>query len=272
MRKFIEKLCDGVVKEWGMIVALVLLAMPPMLFAPVFFGGLHSGFVNGFDMELWRQLKYPIIDMGLLMLLVLVVVEIVHWIGKKWVKWVVYGFAVALATVRIWLWWVFRLRISPSTLMLLFETNSQESSEFVQVYLLGWYGIGLIGIVVGLVGFCYLLEWINSRVELRNTWRKIAVCFYGVCMIWGMIEVRWIVKFVECENSDDVGKIQLELGYDGYTYGASNVWAVCFAYVSNAAISGDVDICKKIAFDIQNGECAVTCDRDSTVVVFVLGE
>lgn len=272
MKKFIEKLCDGVVKEWGMIVALVLLAMPPMLFAPVFFGGLHSGFVNGFDMELWRQLKYPIIDMGLLMLLVLVVVEIVHWIGKKWVKWVVYGFAVALATVRIWLWWVFRLRISPSTLMLLFETNSRKTNEFTQIYLMNWNGVGLVGIILGLIGLCWILEWVCRGVELKGAWRKIVVWLSVVCLIWGMIEIRWIVRLVECDKSEEVFTWKREACYDDYSYSAFNVQAILYSVICNKCVAGDIDQCGLTACVIDAKKNEVVCDNDSLVVVFVLGE
>lgn len=272
MKKFIEKLCEGVVKEWGMIVALVLLAMPPMLFAPVFFGGLHSGFVNGFDMELWRQLKYPVVDMGLLMLLVLVVVEIVHWIGKKWVKWVVYGVAVALATVRIWLWWVFRMRITPLTMSLLLGTNSQESCEFVNLYLVGWYGVGLVGMLIGLVGICLFFEWMSGRYVFSGVWKKCYVVLSALCFVWGVVEIRWIVKMVDCDVTDDVNTWQLELGYDGFCYGMSNIEAVFFSIVCNPHNLNDIKVCERTAYEVASRKNEVSCESDSLLVVFVLGE
>lgn len=272
MKKITGELFDGVLKEWGMIVALVLLAMPPMLFHSVFFGGLHSGFVNGFDMELWRQLKYPIIDMGLLMLLVLVVVEIVHWIGKKWVKWVVYGFAVALATVRIWLWWVFRLRITPMALTLLLETNGRESSEFVHLYLFGWYGVGLVGIVVGLIGICYLFEWIDKRVELNGVWKKIALCLSIACLVWGMIEMRWMVRLLNCDVTEDIVSWQNEACYEELSFGSSNVFALLYSIVNVKCIGNDVKQCGITAYNVQKRKSEVLCQNDSLVVAFVLGE
>ena len=158
------------------------------------------------------------------------------------------------------------------TLTLLLETNNQESSEFVHLYLLGWYGVGLVGIVVGLIGLCYLFEWINSRVVLKGVWKKTAIVVSVVCLIWGMIKIRWIVKLLDCDVTEDVVSWQNEACYEELSFGSSNVFALLYSIVNVKCIGNDVKQCGITAYNVQKRKGEVLCQNDSLVVVFVLGE
>lgn len=63
-----------------------------------------------------------------------------------------------------------------------------------------------------------------------------------------------------------------ETGYDDYSYSAYNVQSILYSVICNKCVAGDIDQCGQTACRIEARKNEVSCDNDSLVVVFVLGE
>lgn len=190
---------------------------------------------------------------------------------KSWVRVFAYCVMVALFAIDLFLVERFSMAISPTMLMLLAETNQQESSEFVQTFM-GWNDNKAVysSILFAIILICILEIVYRAKVlsRLENTLLRkkalsviLAVCTLGVLSI-GIGSLGTYYRMFQCEDSDALTMWSNESPCDPLS---NTIYAFYGIQVSKEETRRAIEI------SLISDE-AVQCEEDSIIVLFVIGE
>ena len=191
--------------------------------------------------------------------------------GKTWVRVTAYVVLLVLFAVDIFLIERFGMAISPTMLILLAETNRQESAEFVKTFM-GWndnkavYSAIFLAIAaIGIFEKVYrgkALSWLRNNL-LRWKW-VVAILAVGIlCKLGiGIASLGTYYRMFQCEDSDALAMWSEESPCDPLS---NTIYAFYGIQVSKAETNRAVEI------SLLRDE-AVQCDEDSITVLLVIGE
>lgn len=191
--------------------------------------------------------------------------------GKKWVRVTAYCILLILFSVDIFLIERFGMAISPTMLILLAETNRQESAEFVQTFM-GWndnkavYSAILFAIIlIGILEKVYrakILSWLKNTLQRKQVLSAIlAVCTLGMLGI-GIGSLGTYYRMFQCEDTDALTIWSAESPCDPLS---NTIYAFYGIQVSKEETR------KAIEISLLSDE-TVQCNEDSIIVLFVIGE
>lgn len=209
------------------------------------------------------------------MCIIFMIVYILTWMisrcRKTWGRILAYTILLTLFSVDIFLLERFGMAISPTMLILLAETNRQESMEFIHTFL-GWKDNQVV--------YSVLLFILILIIILENTYRPI---FYGAlrkithrqkgllavlsiftlcCLSIGAWYSKTYVKMLQCDDTDALTLWASESPCDPLT---NTFYAIYGIHLSKTEITKAVENSLSLHDDIR-------CNEDSLILIFVIGE
>ena len=106
---------------------------------------------------------------------------LIYWTHSKLLKILAYSVMIFLMAVDLFLYFNFQTIMSPWILLLLKETNIQESSEFLEHYLFTDDSIICYVIVGAAIVLTCILERINRKRLSLSRWAQWTTCLILVC-------------------------------------------------------------------------------------------
>lgn len=133
-------------------------------------------------------------------LLVYIFACLLEIIKIKWFKTVLYGIVLSFFIIKFFLTIVFGINITPDIFVLLSETNNNEASEFVQVFLLTQKGmVVLLVFFVLTICVCFFERLYQTKINLFKRkiekskviaiviWFFIFFSIYNTCTLWSKL-------------------------------------------------------------------------------------
>lgn len=168
-----------------------------------------------------RMLTYdPAITYNLLFcrvcnLLTLIYIQalLIQVICKKWFTVAVYGLVVILFSFKLFLTLTFGMKIRPTVLVLLAETNTEESAEFIQTFLFTPITLRICISIALIVLVIYLFEKMYKTYFLKRLMLKESVFLHvliGTFLCFSMgCSYSFFSKLYECKNTDSLNQWEL---------------------------------------------------------------
>lgn len=133
---------------------------------------------------------------------------IVYYTRKKLVKYLFYVFAVLLLCIDVFLFLTTHSIISPNSLLLLSETNWDETRGFLQTYLYSIQGLLTLFLFVGLLSVCCLAEnlrnrWLNLSKRLSANIKKGSSCILVIFLLGGLFSFRYYYELFQCDTIEE---------------------------------------------------------------------
>ncbi|MBR1934926.1 MAG: phosphoethanolamine transferase [Muribaculaceae bacterium] len=187
------------------------------------------------------------------------------------VKTLFYTVAMVLLSAYAFLWQNFEMKISPHVLTLIAETNSSETSEFFDAYLLNEHSYIAYATIAGVLVLLVLLEWrsrvINAQVLRRHWFRRVMLGVVAIMLIVAAAKSYMFVTLAACGNSADMDRWEEK----HEPWPADLITATVYSYNSLRAARGDVALAVRQARAVFDTPVSVT-ESDTLDVIYVLGE
>ncbi len=137
-----------------------------------------------------------------------ILTNIVYYTRKKLVKYLFYVFAVLLLCIDVILFLTTHSIISPNSLLLLSETNWDETRGFLQSYLYSIHGLLTLFFFVGLLLVCCLAEklrsrWLNLYKHLSPIIKKCSSCILVIFLLGGLFSFRYYYELFQCDTIEE---------------------------------------------------------------------
>lgn len=129
-----------------------------------------------------------------------IIANYVNCYFSKILKVFVYCFFMVLFAVNVFLLLNFNTMISPSIIQLLIETNTNETSEFLETYLFNKNSIISYLITLIMIGYLIYSEK-KQRNTIENRYLIVAcICIAGYLLQRSINPMKCIINLFECEN------------------------------------------------------------------------
>lgn len=190
--------------------------------------------------------------------------------GKSWVRWLWYVLLYFVFAVSCFISTNFEMKISPTLITLLVETNEREASEFLETYLLSVSTVKLILKLFIYVVFTILIEkgyrYILAKKRQKETkkkgniWASLLVIILLVSALLRWIQFGEIFRFA---NPGDAG----DRNYPANDIYTRLICSLCIEMSQSAVFERAIDVS-------LNADAATVDDNviDSLNVVLVIGE
>lgn len=193
--------------------------------------------------------------------------------GKKWLKIVLYVITIGLFSIDFFLIQNFKMFISPNLLMLLGETNRNESTEFIQTFMGIKENIFVYGVVIAAILSSILFEYIYPKLlsRLRHTWlaskrmKQVIAGGVTVLLISGICCSATYIRMLGCNDTDDLSKWETS----DKTYPHDPLSNTFYAFYGIHLAKKEISTALETTAHIDN---EVITKTDSATVVFVIGE
>ena len=192
-----------------------------------------------------------------------------RWLGKTLKALVLTAMAV-MEAVYVFIHLNFDMNLGPRLLILLAETNSHETSEFVGTYATAAPSLWTYAIVAAMILAMAVALWKEKALKkaLGRSWLKrcLAVTLLPLTL-WGMALCANYVKLWRCTSSKQLNSWVRDFGIDALDHVSSVHYSLCYLRVSDADIARAVESAQQVARATN-----VVTEPDSLNVVMVLGE
>lgn len=194
---------------------------------------------------------------------------LIYWTHSKLLKILAYSVMIFLMAVDLFLYFNFQTIMSPWILLLLKETNIQESSEFLEHYLFTDDSIICYVIVGAAIVLTCILERINRKRLSLSRWAQWTTCLILVCFfVIGAYIFSWTARLPLLSS-------QIELDeWDGRHGGFARrntptnlLFSTLFLHASSQEHEYAIQSC----FSALNHQ-ATCSEKDSLNVIFIIGE
>lgn len=189
---------------------------------------------------------------------------VVYFFRKKWVLMGGYVLATILLAVCLFLYLVFGKTLQPDIITLIFETNTQESSEFISSFLFTKGGIATIVICLLYVALAIFCERKKRKFAVfrKIKCKQLLSLFFFVYMVLGILSFSFY-KIVLTAKTVDVLPT-----HDGRYDAVSSVF---YSLYSIRLINVEMKQAVEVSKNIKSSSVALY-DKDSLYVVYVIGE
>lgn len=193
---------------------------------------------------------------------------------KKWVKVVAYSIVIGLFAVDFFLSKAFGLFISPFVLVLIAETNTKESAEFINTFMgVGgnWvvYALVLLVIVITAIleKFYYprIYQKLNSLIERKRLLSYLMVSVFSVLFVCGLYASGTYVRLFQCNDTDELSDWEMYDTFYPLDPFSNTMYALRGVYLADKEMKSAIE-------DVNHNKNAVSCREDSLTVVLVIGE
>lgn len=196
---------------------------------------------------------------------------LVHKVGKGWLKTLMYAFFWILLTITLLLEFNFGWNISEEAVTIMFETNPNETGEFLETYAFTTGSIWSYSISLAALAIVIVSEWLKRR---RARHRADAVprpggaCYAGVLWLTGVLYM--LVCYVTLALSGNSLSMERWAGY--FPHNSLDIVSQTLDSF-NAVRAGANDVSSAVDEARKVYETHPTIEgNDSLTVVYVLGE
>ena len=261
LNKFFEKVATPLYKEFPFFFIVLTLIGYPIIVD--FLANLPA---VGSVVKMSRYL-------GMAIFIAYLFTVIVYCSQVKIVKMVFYTILSALALTDIFLRLAFGQQISPVILLLLGETNSNESTEFINTFVLGEDGFLAAAILTIVVAATIVLEKNRDGLERRlKAWGKPTKAIAALFLAYFLIAGAWKARIYYTLLTSPT-RMQLEEWATSNKSGTCTDLVTCTSYALTGAkaLANDIQIAKQTALNVCKSHATIAEDSTLTVV-YVLGE
>ena len=242
----------------------------------VFFLLIDPGALRGI---LTRNFEATIASIGIGMLVTTLATTLCAVAGRRWVQYFFLLLATPCYVSYVFLWVEFGLVISPETIMLLLETNSGETSEFISTFIGSRGTILAFGSALWLWIAYFFLEYRKVYGYVFFQFRIVRKCRWaiypamGVCVAFSLYGIVEACRFAELYSAKDFNGIENFIGRHSKRFGhaysdlpSSLLYSVHYVYVSRNELRDWERLNGALPSDASSSRA------DSLDVVFVIGE
>lgn len=197
-----------------------------------------------------------------------------HMLRPRWAritfKTLCYTVMLTLEVVYVFIALNFDMTLEPRVLILLAETNTKETSEFLNTYFLSVMSQWSYVIDVAIIAAVAVLEWKKKRVNtfaLAKTPKIIITALVLPLALYGAFLSHNYVKLANCEHSKQLNHWEQDFSVKAFDHITSTYYSLCYIDVSDADIAQAVKVTQAVAATPVS-----VSEPDSINVVMVLGE
>ncbi len=159
--------------------------------------------------SLWDWENYPLFRyFSLAFLYSYIITLVVYYTKCKWIKFLLYFLSIIINLISFFLAFNFKSSISPATMLLVAETNYNESSEFLSQYLFSMRSLICYALVVILILIIIFSEKYYKRFKailVKNYFFNIIISiFILTILLGGIYSFRYNVNMFKCKSTVDI--------------------------------------------------------------------
>lgn len=225
---------------------------------------------------IFNIVKEPLLNLLGLWAFLYLFAFLIEYINKKWFTVLVYGFVIGLTWLKWFLTINFGIDISPTTIILLVETNRNETIEFLHAFVFNFQNFLLL--------LCFfLVSWLilvlkklynNIKFEEKKNKLKTSFVFGGIVLVMLFCSCYNayinITNLLKCDDTDELSGFMLdnsiknplsEVVYSVYGVYLMNKEENTFEMNVRNFVTGDVDCSLQDSLDIVLvvGESYIKC-------------
>ena len=128
---------------------------------------------------------------------------LVYWVGKRWMRILAYVVVLAFFIVDFFLLRSYNMVLRPDVLMLVAETNNEESSEFLRLFVLSKHGLVYLFVIGIVIAAIITGEWAYWRWCLPRLHGKHSMAgglLLSVLLLFGMFSCGTFVRLFQCTD------------------------------------------------------------------------
>ena len=199
---------------------------------------------------------------------------ILHMLRPRWArityKALCYTVLLILEVVYVFIALNFNMTLGPRVLILLAETNAQESAEFIKTYFLSVMSQWAYVVDVVIFAAVTALEWQRMRVNKFACSKRpkiiiaaliLPLMLYGACLSYNY------VKLALCKHSKDLNHWEQGFSVNAFDHVTGTIYSLCYINVGEADINQAIEVTRAVATTPVS-----VSEPDSLNVVLVLGE
>ena len=199
---------------------------------------------------------------------------ILHLLQPRWAritfKVLCYTILLTLELIYVFIALNFNMTLGPRVLILLAETNAQESSEFIKTYFLSvmsqWAYVIDVAILAAVTALEWKRKWINKFAANKKS-KIIITAITLPLLLYGAFLSPNYVKLPLCEHSKQLSQWEQGFSVNAFDHLTSTYYSMCYINVSEADINQAIVMTQAVASTPVS-----VAEPDSLNVVFVLGE
>ena len=147
-------------------------------------------------------------QLAFLFLMAYLAASLIHAVNRKWFRLLAYVVLIALFGIEMFLEKNFEMTISPSTLILLAETNRNEAENFLSMYMFSsasvktylWMGVAVV--LIWCLERLYRHKWL-PKVEKRLLVHPWLVLPLLVWIVFGVYSGKSLINMLSTDNTDE---------------------------------------------------------------------
>ena len=209
----------------------------------------------------WGVTQYTFLSLFYACLLTLLV-KLCH---SKWLKILLYAIGIIICFINIYLRLRFSSNISPNVFQLVFETNSQEASEFFSNYVWQLSTLWLLVLLLVTVATIIITEKYkhNFKISFCWLWNLLPLTI----IIGGLISFLFYINLFKCKNVIEVDHWVATHGAKAMDNLSNIIYCIYDIYLCNMEIEKAVESTRRVL-----AEKTICEESDSLNVVLVVGE
>ncbi len=232
------------------------------------FGPLYAYDLKVFLVNIILQ---PFIFFSGIFFLMYIFAGITDLINKRWFTLSVYGIILLLAGIKWFLQINFGIDITPTTLVLLVETNKSETFEFIQSFVFTKTNLLLFLVLICIIVLICTCEIKYTPKKYNRLKEKLLSSLVFSCIALTMFlyscynaYVNW-ADLVKCNDTDDLSEYQLNTSIK------NPMTEVIYSFYGVYLMNKEEISFEKMVNDFDSNDVAISRD-DSLNIVLVIGE
>lgn len=181
-------------------------------------------------------------------------------------KIIVYVVVYILCAINVFLLLNFKTMLSPSIVLLLKETNSTESVDFIQSYILDIHSVYAYAIIILIAALLILMEFFNRKIKSfsEHIYTKILIMLVMFYMFWRFISpCTHFLNLFKCDDLDSV-----EFWYLDYRPDCNTLTNVIYSFYTFEVSKNELSQSKFHTMNLQKGSVS----NSESILLFVIGE
>lgn len=209
----------------------------------------------------WGVTQYTFLSLFYAYLLTI----LVHSFHSKWLKGLMYAIGIIICFINIYLRLCFSSNISPNIFLLVFETNSQEASEFLSNYVWQLSTLWLLVLLLVTVAAIIITEKYKHVIKLSVCWFLNLIPI--TIITGGLISLLFYTNLFKCKNVIEVDHWVATHGAKAMDNLSNIIYCIYDIYLCNLEIERAVESTRRVM-----AERTICEESDSLNIVLVVGE
>jgi len=253
----IKKLAIPVIRECPIII--------------VFFIFIRSSVIGLFDIyiiDLWFE---KLVTFSLWFLYAYFIAAMICVVNRSWFRWLWYVLLFVVFAVAFFIGTIFEMKISPTLFTLILETNSRESSEFLDTYVFSKNAIGVYIKLFAYISIAVIIEYLYRRYfitrlySIRVKTGLYIVSYATLCIL--CLGIYGCCRIIEFFRPNTINATDL------LEFPADDIYTrlFCSLYISYSS-TDEIEKAVEVSLHSANATTTTYEVSDSLKIIFVIGE